>query len=128
MVKQRMSTADVAGETACLRQKLLGMRVANIYDVNPKVRVSRPTVCMTVTAEKRCFVLPMLCVLVIHKLPRHSVAYLMGWYQCQALNYAIHELQTYIIKLSRSGEEGEKAHLVLESGTRFHTTQVREPC
>ncbi|CAK0786952.1 hypothetical protein CVIRNUC_010166 [Coccomyxa viridis] len=66
MVKQRMSTADVTGETACLRQKLLGMRVANIYDVNPK---------------------------------------------------------TYIIKLSRSGEEGEKAHLVLESGTRFHTTQ-----
>ena len=80
MVKQRMSTADVAGETACLRQKLLGIRVANIYDVNPKVRVSRPTVCMTVTAEKRCFVLPMLCVLVIHKFPRHSVAYLMGWY------------------------------------------------
>ena len=38
---------------------------------------------------------------------------------------AIVELQTYIIKLSRSGEEGEKAHLVLESGTRFHTTQVR---
>lgn len=37
MVKQRMSTADVAGETACLRQNLLGMRVANIYDVNPKV-------------------------------------------------------------------------------------------
>ena len=37
MVKQRMSTADVAGETACLRQNLLGMRVANIYDVNAKV-------------------------------------------------------------------------------------------
>ncbi len=34
-------------------------------------------------------------------------------------------LQTYIIKLSRSGEDGEKAHLVLESGTRFHTTQAR---
>lgn len=33
-------------------------------------------------------------------------------------------LQTYIIKLSRSGEDGEKAHLVLESGTRFHTTQA----
>lgn len=29
MVKQRMTTADVAGEVACLRQKLIGMRVAN---------------------------------------------------------------------------------------------------
>ena len=128
MVKQRMSTADVAGETACLRQKLLGMRVANIYDVNPKVRVSSPTVCMTVTVEKRSLVFSMLCVLLSHRLPCHFVAYMMGWYQCKAVIYAIHEPQTYIIKLSRSGEEGEKAHLVLESGTRFHTTQVREPC
>lgn len=37
MVKQRMSTADVAGEVACLRQSILGMRVANVYDVNAKV-------------------------------------------------------------------------------------------
>ena len=37
MVKQRMSTADVAGEVACLRQRVLGMRLANIYDVNTKV-------------------------------------------------------------------------------------------
>ena len=42
MVKQRMSTADVAAEAACLRQRLLGMRVANIYDVNPKVRSTGP--------------------------------------------------------------------------------------
>lgn len=37
MVKQRMSTADVAGEVACLRHSVLGMRVANVYDVNSKV-------------------------------------------------------------------------------------------
>lgn len=37
MVKQRMTTADVAGEVACLRQSLLGMRVANLYDLNSKV-------------------------------------------------------------------------------------------
>lgn len=37
MVKQRMSTADVAGEVACLQQSVLGMRVANVYDVNAKV-------------------------------------------------------------------------------------------
>ncbi len=32
--------------------------------------------------------------------------------------------QTYLLKLARSGEDGEKVFLVLESGTRFHTTQV----
>jgi len=36
-------------------------------------------------------------------------------------------LQTYLLKLARSGEEGEKVFLVLESGTRFHTTKVRNP-
>ena len=36
MVKQRMSTADVAGEVACLR-RLIGMRVANVYDKDAKV-------------------------------------------------------------------------------------------
>lgn len=33
-------------------------------------------------------------------------------------------LQTYMLKLAKSGEDGEKAFLVLESGSRFHTTQV----
>ena len=33
-------------------------------------------------------------------------------------------LQTYLLKLARSGEDGEKIFLVLESGSRFHTTQV----
>lgn len=37
MVKQRLSTADAAAEAACLRQRVLGMRLANIYDVNAKV-------------------------------------------------------------------------------------------
>lgn len=36
-------------------------------------------------------------------------------------------LQTYLLKLARSGEDGEKIYLVLESGTRFHTTKVRPP-
>ena len=35
--------------------------------------------------------------------------------------------QTYMLKLAKSGEEGEKAFLVLESGSRFHTTQVLSP-
>ena len=38
MVKQRMSTADIAAEIGCLRQKgLIGMRVVNVYDISPKV-------------------------------------------------------------------------------------------
>ena len=37
MVKQRMSTADIAAEVACLKNRIVGMRVANIYDVNSKV-------------------------------------------------------------------------------------------
>ena len=36
-------------------------------------------------------------------------------------------MQTYMLKLARSGEDGEKAFLVLESGSRFHTTQVGLP-
>jgi hypothetical protein len=37
MVKQRMASADVAGEVSCLKQKILGLRLANIYDLNAKV-------------------------------------------------------------------------------------------
>lgn len=37
MVKQRFSTSDVAAEVGCLRQKALGMRLANLYDINAKV-------------------------------------------------------------------------------------------
>ena len=38
MVKQRFSTSDVVAEVGCIRQKFLGMRLANIYDINSKVR------------------------------------------------------------------------------------------
>jgi hypothetical protein len=37
MVKQRMGSVDVAGEVACLKQKVLGLRLANLYDLNAKV-------------------------------------------------------------------------------------------
>jgi hypothetical protein len=32
--------------------------------------------------------------------------------------------QTYLLKLARSGDDGEKVFLLLESGARFHTTQA----
>ncbi|KAL6623576.1 hypothetical protein ACP70R_033455 [Stipagrostis hirtigluma subsp. patula] len=35
MVKARMTTADVAAEVKCLR-RLIGMRLANVYDITPK--------------------------------------------------------------------------------------------
>lgn len=37
MVKHRFSTHDVAAEVGCLKQQFLGMRLANIYDINAKV-------------------------------------------------------------------------------------------
>lgn len=36
MVKGRMTTTDVAAEVKCLR-RLIGMRLANVYDITPKV-------------------------------------------------------------------------------------------
>ena len=47
MVKQRMSAADVCAEAACLRARYIGMRLANVYDINSKVT-------MTAFASKRC--------------------------------------------------------------------------
>lgn len=41
MVKHRFSTHDVAAEVGCLKQKFLGMRLANIYDINAKVSLSQ---------------------------------------------------------------------------------------
>ena len=40
------------------------------------------------------------------------------------MSHALLMFQTYMLKLAKSGEDGEKAFLVLESGSRFHTTQV----
>ena len=33
-------------------------------------------------------------------------------------------MQTYVLKLAKSGTEGDKVFLLLESGSRFHTTEV----
>lgn len=39
MVKARMTTTDVAAEVKCLR-RLIGMRLANVYDITPKVTLT----------------------------------------------------------------------------------------
>lgn len=36
-MKQRMASADVAGEVSCLKQRIIGLRLANLYDLNAKV-------------------------------------------------------------------------------------------
>ena len=41
MTKQRFTSADVAGEAACLRTRVLGMRLANLYDIDAKVRTRK---------------------------------------------------------------------------------------
>jgi len=40
ITKQRFTSADVAGEAACLRARMLGMRLANLYDIDAKVRAA----------------------------------------------------------------------------------------
>ena len=37
---------------------------------------------------------------------------------------AAHDVQTYVLKLARSGEDGDKVLLLVESGVRFHTVQA----
>lgn len=54
MVKARFSTVDVLAETACLRQRLLGMRVANIYSTNDKASCQQVRPCCTVCAVHLC--------------------------------------------------------------------------
>ena len=36
-MKQRMGSVDVAGEVASLKPKVVGLRLANLYDLNAKV-------------------------------------------------------------------------------------------
>jgi hypothetical protein len=49
-VKARMTTADVAAEVKCLR-RLIGMRLANVYDVTPKVRSLPAPRCLSSRGE-----------------------------------------------------------------------------
>ncbi len=61
----------------------------------------------------------------------HAVLVALPGHQICCLHHTLHTvtdhailMQTYMLKLAKSGEDGEKAFLVLESGSRFHTTQV----
>ena len=52
VMKQRMSTADVAAEVACLRARILNMRVMNVYDINAKVRPLLGSLSASISAPK----------------------------------------------------------------------------
>lgn len=127
MVKQRMTTADVAGEVACLRQTLLGMRVANLYDLNSKVH--RATMHLSLldftehVARIHSLITPRLPMHLVQRACNYKLTLASSPQPVQQLKGCV-TMQTYMLKLARSGEDGEKAFLVLESGSRFHTTQV----
>ena len=110
MVKQRFSSADVAAEAACLRQRCLGMRVANVYDINPKVGGG---LALSICTHSQS-VLPASCNQAPH-----------CFKHCPASLPCI--LQTYVLKLARSGEDGDKVLLLVESGVRFHTIAAMPP-
>lgn len=97
MVKQRMASADVAGEVSCLKQKIVGLRLANLYDLNAKV--GQPAAAFTQDGK------------------HSSCAVAEAQQGCEPL-------QTYVLKLAKSGSDGEKVFLLLESGARFHTVQA----
>ena len=115
MPKQRMTTADVVAEVACIRQTCLGMRVANIYDLDSKVR-SPPACCNACQMRPSCGL----------KLSRRCASQrrlASMWGPVPMACVSLH-VQTYLLKLQRSGEDGYKTFLLMESGQRFHTTQV----
>jgi len=116
-MKVRMASTDVAAEVACLKQKLLGMRLANMYDLNPKVRPSVFTGLVSLYPDGAWNA---------HagsKPPDPEGSPIsVRCSPCTPLHACS---QTYVLKLSRSGGDGDKMFLLLESGSRFHTTEVR---
>lgn len=140
MVKQHMSSVDVSAQVACLSQKLLGLRVANVYDINAKVQtLSRPQLPTEHLAADRTAELfdpgqqansagrlPSRPYGKAHTAPQHSPGSALALILMPV--WCFPRLQTYMLKLSKSGEEGDKVFLVLESGVRFHTCQVRDCC
>ena len=138
MVKQRMGSVDVAAEVACLREKVLGLRLANLYDLNAKVRgggggggvlsgllFAWKTRCVAATGHRtppaasrhRHTCCQLLTTRIQHTSTRTNTP------QQHTTNNHTNN-QTYVLKLAKSGSEGEKVFLLLESGARFHTVQV----
>ena len=135
MVKQRMSSVDVAAEVACLRQRVVGLKVANIYDLDAKVGSPERSMghirslveqlhhhaCPCARwGEEACsgaggLAEPASGPQLLPAVPSCSPAF---------FNRSTHLLQTYVLKLSKSGGDGDKVFLLLESGARLHTTEV----
>ena len=144
MVKQRMTTADVAAEVACLR-RLVGMRVgerraaagARTPAPQPPPPSHQPpqsipsnfysngtfSGCLTRATSQLLSLVPA-PVSPPHPTPTHpplTHIKIALW----AANVYDLSPRTYVLKLARSGEDGDKALLLVESGVRLHTVPVR---
>ena len=97
MVKQRFSTADLAAEVGTLRRELHGMRVTNVFDISSRVYVVLASSPPSVHVRRLCSA---------HRLAHPG---------CRGRSCR------YAFKLARGKETGEKAILLIESGTRLHT-------
>ena len=116
MTKQIFSTTDVAAEAACLRSRIIGYRVTNVYDAGAsKVKTKRFDLSIS------CFVcaLPSPVSLSHHTLPSLPLRPPTTSHNNNNNN---NNQQGILLKLSRSGDDGEKAFLLLEPGSRFHLT------
>ena len=103
MVKQRMSTADVAAEVASLRARgIVGMRVTKYVPF----RFSLHT-CMHTCIPPN---------LTLSSPTTHDICSI----------YDINP-KTYVLKFARSGDAADKLLLLIESGTRFHSIDTMPP-
>ena len=120
MTKQVFSTTDVAAEAACLRARVIGYRVTNVYDAGASkvsmcfdsISLASSAVVVVVSPSPPQSPPPPLS----HRNPSPSSAH-----QPRTQHTPSHR-QGILLKLSRSGDDGDKAFLLLEPGSRFHLT------
>lgn len=113
MTKQTFSTTDVAAEAACLRARVIGYRVTNVYDAGAsKVR----------NDSSRSFASYSAVVVVVSRRRCRRHLSLSHTRTATPSPSPAHRPQGILLKLSRSGDDGDKAFLLLEPGSRFHLT------
>jgi len=115
MPKTRLSTLDVAAECACLRRRLVGMRVANVYDLDSRTFQLKLARSAAATAERR-----------------GDAAAAEGTRPeapgAEGAGAGAPSADAPAAPTPAADAETEKAVLLLESGVRLHSTRfVRAP-
>ena len=139
MGKARFTTLDTAAAAACLRARLVGMRCTNVYDA-PDGKVSERERDETAPCTGHSGAPSHAGAGRGWALPRRARA--RGWEaRVMLLARSIKQrkketlarsstfplpspspfTQGFLLRLSRSGDDGEKIGLLLEAGVRFHT-------